>query len=113
MSSASIARSALFQAIVELAGDPILVSDADGRVAYANPALTRAVGWSEAEFVGRYLRKLVHPEDSRRLEQTCAAPGSPRARNTLPLPLREWHLAGLRTEDDGSTSPSRGREAGV
>ena len=61
-----------WKSIFEHAADPILVLDFDGRIVAANPAATRALGYSQAELVGMSTRDLNDGGDKdevpRRLE---------------------------------------------
>ncbi len=43
-----------FRALVERGYDAVLLSNADGKIIYANPAVTRVLGYSPEELVGRY-----------------------------------------------------------
>lgn len=56
-------REGLFRSVVENTTDAIGIVDASGRLHYANPALVRIGGYTEAELRGRSVLELVHPDD--------------------------------------------------
>jgi diguanylate cyclase (GGDEF)-like protein/PAS domain S-box-containing protein len=62
------AREELFRSLVTGSSDLITLHDADGRVAYASPAVSRATGLAEHELLGRRLDGLVHDEDLPRVQ---------------------------------------------
>ncbi len=55
-------RDGGFRALVEGAGDPILRVDAEGRIAYANPATGELLGQDAAGLVGRPFLELVRAD---------------------------------------------------
>lgn len=61
-----------FRALVQGASELIGVLDADGRLAYANPALEATFGLSPATQTGRDLFDHVHPEDRERTAEAFA-----------------------------------------
>jgi PAS domain S-box-containing protein len=54
------------------ATDLLSVLSADGHVMTCNPAWTTALGWSEADLVGRSVFDLIHPDDRERSAQGLA-----------------------------------------
>ncbi len=69
-----------FQALVENAGDIIVLTNADGIVSYVSPAYEKLTGFSLDEIVGRINVSLMHPEQAKEtkgiFEQLLAKPGS-------------------------------------
>jgi PAS domain S-box-containing protein len=55
--------------IWKVSHDLMLVQGSDGKVLNVNPAWTATLGWAEADFLGRTLEWVLHPED---LERTRA-----------------------------------------
>jgi PAS domain S-box-containing protein len=45
---------------VEQVGDPVEITDADGRFTYVNPAFTRVTGYGPAEVIGREPQEVLH-----------------------------------------------------
>lgn len=68
-----------FRALVENAGDIIILSRADGIVTYVSPAYEKLTGFSAAEVVGYSNLQLVHPEQAKEtlvfFEQLIKTPG--------------------------------------
>jgi PAS domain S-box-containing protein len=52
-----------FRALVENGADGIALLDREGNVQYSSPAITRILGYTIDEFVGRNVFPLFHPED--------------------------------------------------
>lgn len=69
-----------FQALVENAGDIIVLTNADGIVSYVSPAYEKLTGFSQDEIVGRINVSLMHPEQAMEtrgiFDQLLAQPGS-------------------------------------
>jgi two-component system sporulation sensor kinase A len=61
-----------FRALVQSAWDVITIHDAQRRLVYASPALTRVLGYSDREWLGRDTAELVHPDDLERNEAAVA-----------------------------------------
>ncbi|MBI5067830.1 MAG: PAS domain S-box protein [Deltaproteobacteria bacterium] len=86
-----------FRALIEKSTDVVYVLDADRVIRFFSPGGTAALGWTEAEVVGRPGMELVHPEDEpqvlRRFEGLLAAPGAT-SRATYRLRHRDgtWRL---------------------
>ncbi|SFM31431.1 PAS domain S-box protein [Methylobacterium pseudosasicola] len=59
-------RTAERDEVWRYAGDLLSVLDFDGRLTTCNPAWTAALGWSQAELVGRSVFDLIHPDDRER-----------------------------------------------
>jgi len=87
------AESARFRALVEHSLDIVNLVDADGRILYANPALTRVLGYRPDEIVGAEGLSFVHPEDAGAtaevLARTLAEPGK-----MIPVRFRAQHRDG-------------------
>jgi len=49
------------QLILDAAGDGIYVTDREGAITFANPAVTRLTGYSQPELVGQPAQALLHP----------------------------------------------------
>ncbi len=56
-------REARFRALVQGAGDLIVLADADGSVRYASPASSSILGFEPDDLVGTRLGELVHEDD--------------------------------------------------
>jgi len=52
-----------FRALVENGSDGIALGDREGNVLYTSPAITRILGYSVEEFVGKNFLTLLHPDD--------------------------------------------------
>ncbi|MEA2164387.1 MAG: hypothetical protein QOK37_2514 [Thermoanaerobaculia bacterium] len=69
-----------FRALVENSSDGIALIDAEGNVHYSSPAVSRILGYSLDEIIGRNVFTLVHPDDAmearRRLALTLTDPAS-------------------------------------
>ncbi len=50
----------------QLSQDLLVVCDFEGAITAVNPAVTRILGWEEAEFVGHDILAFIHPEDLQR-----------------------------------------------
>ncbi len=61
-----------FRALVESSSDGIALMSAEGVILYANPSITRILGYPVGEFVGRNGLTLVHPDDLERVEDVLA-----------------------------------------
>lgn len=66
------AAHARFAALVEHGSDLITITGADGRISYASPAITRVLGMTPRDAIGRDPREAVHPDDVGRLEEMLA-----------------------------------------
>jgi PAS domain S-box-containing protein len=68
-----------FRAMIENSADGIAVSDSEGRALYTSPALTRMLGVTEQDLVGKNRKDLVHPEDTayvlEKMAETLQNPG--------------------------------------
>jgi diguanylate cyclase (GGDEF)-like protein/PAS domain S-box-containing protein len=54
---------ARFSALVQQSSDVITIVDADGRVAYQSPSVTRVFGYPPEQVIGRQVVDLLHPDD--------------------------------------------------
>lgn len=52
-----------FAAIVAAIPDPVIIVDPDINLQYLNPAAVGLLGWDPAEWLGRSLMSLIHPDD--------------------------------------------------
>ncbi len=50
----------------QLSQDLLVVCDFEGAITAVNPAVTRILGWEEAEFVGHDILAFIHPDDFER-----------------------------------------------
>ena len=64
---------ARFRALIENSIDVTAILDADMRVQYVSPSVTRVLGYSADELTGAASLDFVHPEDA-----ACSASSSPR-----------------------------------
>ena len=56
-----------FRCLVENASDIVAVLDPHGVIRYANPAITKVMGYSPEEFVGKNMLDFIHEEDRQNL----------------------------------------------
>jgi PAS domain S-box-containing protein len=70
-----------FKALIERASDMITVWDADGKILFDSPAVTRVMGYDFEERAGAIAGDLIHPDDRDRVQGTMAwmkdHPGEP------------------------------------
>jgi len=52
-----------YRLLAENASEMVLQSAADGRLTWVSPSVSRTLGWSSDQMLGRSMRDLVHPED--------------------------------------------------
>jgi PAS domain S-box-containing protein len=52
-----------FRAMIENSYDVVILVNAEGRILFASPSVTRMLGYSLEEFVGRRGAEFVHPDD--------------------------------------------------
>src|SRR5437763_10130652 len=52
-----------FRALVEYGSDGVALGDANGKILYSSPAITRILGYSIDEFIGTSFLALLHPDD--------------------------------------------------
>lgn len=52
-----------YRSLAELSSDIILISNANGRIAYLSPAIERVLGFKPEQAIGFNTRKFVHPDD--------------------------------------------------
>ena len=86
-----------FRRLVEHILDMISVLDAEGRVLYNSPSLTRHLGWLPEELEGKCAFDLVHPEDLPRVLGTFRKGlGAPGVTETVEYRFRHkdgsWHF---------------------
>jgi PAS domain S-box-containing protein len=79
--SALEASEARFRALVENSSDALLLTDAEGRVTYMAPSVTRHLGWSREQMVGRPFMEYIHDKDldmaRAKLAEAVRQPGVP------------------------------------
>lgn len=61
-----------FRALIEHSADLVLLSDSAGVILYSGPSLSRLLGYSAQEFVGRPFWQFIHPEDVTGVQQTIS-----------------------------------------
>jgi|GEM_PF-1379648 len=82
MESALLASEERYRGLVESASDLIFATDGRGRFTYANPTMTRLLGRTEAELLGRPYLELVHPEARAEVEEFYARQATERSPST-------------------------------
>ena len=88
-------REARWQEVVEDAQDITLIIDASGYIEHATPALTRLLGWSVNEYIGKPFVFAVHPEDATALQTIFdAAQASPQSTAAYQAEYRLMHKKG-------------------
>lgn len=65
--SALRASEAKFRVLIERSMDMIIVLDAERSVRFWSPSATAALGWREAEVLGKSALELVHPDDEQEM----------------------------------------------
>ena len=82
-----------FRTLVEQAAEILIVIDGARRIRFWSPGATEALGWTEAEMIGRGVAEIRHPEDAEQAARVTAdfmtAPGA-----TLSATLRYRHKNG-------------------
>lgn len=81
-----------FRALVECISDIVLIGDLEGRLMYANPAATAALGFANDELLGMHILEL-HPEYVRQEAAAILGEMFTGARMSCPLPL--CHKSGM------------------
>jgi len=75
------ANEARFRALVQQLDDVIAITDAEGILRYASPAIERTLGYTPEAFVGTSIFPYLHPDDhatvTATFRQTLANPGIP------------------------------------
>jgi len=85
-----------FRAVVEQAGECIVMFGADGRITYASPAMLRTMGYTEEELLGAAAPEMVHPND-RAVAIAAGRGATPGVVNTRTIRIRRkdgawrWH----------------------
>ncbi len=62
-----------FQALVQHTSDMITVSNPEGILEYVSPSVTEMLGYTTEELEGTPARRLMHPDDLERVEETITA----------------------------------------
>jgi PAS domain S-box-containing protein len=69
-----------FRSLVQSSSDVITILDAQGQIGFLTPSVRRILGYDPADYVGRTVWELLHPEDLARvrqvLDEAIAAPES-------------------------------------
>ena len=60
---------ARFRSLIENASDIITVLDADGRIRFESPSVTRILGYEPDELLGRPVMDFIHPDDRAHVQQ--------------------------------------------
>jgi two-component system, sporulation sensor kinase E len=102
-----------FRGLVENAKDVIYLTDPDGRLVYANPAMQRLLGFDPAALCasGASLLSLVHPDDRQRI--ALLLPSLMTGQVTRALELRMRHADGARVMWFSQTSVPLRDESGA
>lgn len=73
-------REQRFRALIENSSDWVMLIGPDAKVSYAGPSMERALGYTDADILGRSAFEWVHPEDHDRvmrvLSESVHTPGS-------------------------------------
>ncbi len=73
-----IEREARFRTLIENGSDVITITNEKGIFQYLSPSLTRVLGWSQEEMLGRGFQEFLASEDAATIEvQYCELVGSP------------------------------------
>lgn len=69
-------QDALFRAIIEKGSDMKTLITPDGKIIFGTPSITRILGYTSEEYIGKNEREIVHPDDVeelfRRISQTIS-----------------------------------------
>lgn len=76
-----------FRTLVETISDIVVIGDLEGRIIYANPAMTAVLGFAAGELVGRRILD-VHPESVRDEATRILGEMFAGTRTSCPLPLQ-------------------------
>jgi PAS domain S-box-containing protein len=60
-------QEALFRAIIEKGSDMKTLITPEGKIIFGTPSITRILGYSEEEYLGKNEREIVHPDDTEEL----------------------------------------------
>ena len=90
-------------AVVEQAGESVVITDSEARVVYTNPAFSRLLGYSSEEVVGRQIDSL--PGSAQAIENAAALAAEIRAGGTWTGSTRGVRKDGQRIDLHLSTSP--------
>ncbi len=80
---------ALFEAMIERAFETIVITDREGHVCYANPAIERVLGYPPAQLVGSNIMSLIHPEDAAQASSVLGELNLAAQENKMPPLLME------------------------
>ncbi|MFP5326068.1 MAG: diguanylate cyclase domain-containing protein, partial [Acidimicrobiia bacterium] len=82
-----------FRSLVQAGSDVIVISDADGRVRYASPAVERVLGYAPEDVIGHAISSTLHPDDVDSLEDHMAT-AREQAGTSRPIEFRLRHSDG-------------------
>jgi PAS domain S-box-containing protein len=75
-----VASEKRFRALIEKSVDMKTLADAEGKLLYASPSITKMLGYSEAEMIGASIFRIIHPDDIgaflEKRKQSLELPGS-------------------------------------
>jgi two-component system cell cycle sensor histidine kinase/response regulator CckA len=98
-------------AVVEQAGESVVIADQDGRIVYTNPAFTRITGYGAEEVIGRRHHFLRAQSQS---PETEAAIGRAMLEGrSWTGPSRDWRKDGIECEMDLVISPRRDEDGNL
>ena len=83
-----------FRGLIETSSDGIGLIDREGSVLYSSPAITRILGYSVDEFVGRNILTLIHADDVAEARERIAAVVANHFRPVPGMDLRYRHRDG-------------------
>lgn len=92
-SSAHLTEDGVFRELAEQAADILALGEADGRLRYISPAVTRLLGLQPADLAGRRLAGAVHRADLQRVEVAARRAGGGGQREAV-LDIRARHADG-------------------
>ncbi|MBC8077104.1 MAG: PAS domain S-box protein, partial [Chloroflexales bacterium] len=96
--------AAIMRALVQYSTDLLTLCDAEGRVVYMSPSVTRLLGYPPDELLGRTSFELLHPDDSSRVTASFVTKTQSTAL-TPPIEMRLRHRDGSwRTLEATSTN---------
>ncbi len=93
---AAAGREAQYRALVENSADLLALLSAEGTVLYANPAISRLLGYTAEELAGKQAFDLIHPEELDELQGLFRGLlGKPGSRSVCEFRVRDrnaaWH----------------------
>ncbi len=89
---------------LDVLGDPVLVIDPTGVLAYANAAAEEILGWDRDDFTGRSVLDLVHPDDVALAMASLQTIVTKRIGDLIPIRARTSHGTWIYLEVRGATA---------